>query len=230
MASAVPAGTADLGASQSDLAAGRAAIAKQLADAHKPARSFPSTEAASGNQTNVAREQAARVIDAGHIQFADDKVSKSQPHTRGLAQDFRVATVKCAKCGSEQHLHQQLPHHVANVEDNWIPNLPRFLSSTACWLTDGERWFCGRSCRDTYAHQMKQHSDKPLPVVTKVNDASYARRMYATPSGAVNHVTPADETSPSNDSAADAAGQDETTPAAPPQRGSRGPRKATQPV
>jgi hypothetical protein len=201
-----PASETDRGPALADLAAGRAAIAKGIVDAaakeavRKP---YPTKDTPDGAEAQRARVQALAIASAGALVYVEDKVSKGQAHTRGTAADFRVAKGRCAKCGAGQDLAQQLAHGA----DVWTPDAVGFFTQVACWRTDGDRWFCGASCEKYYTQQMAEYGGKPLPAVERLNDASYARRMYAQPAPAPAPAPPPPPAAPATD---------ETTPAAPP--------------
>ena len=119
---------------------------------------------------------------AGAIVYSDEgsQIAATASKSTGM----RVATVACTKCGSKFEQHQ-----TRAASGDWIPDVPRQLGIFG-WQTDGDRWFCGKWCAQMYAHQVREHGNQPLPTVTRVNDATYARRMYAEPLAGTTPAAP----------------------------------------
>jgi uncharacterized protein involved in tolerance to divalent cations len=160
------------------------------------------SEASAPNFVGVGRDDAQAVqkdIAAGSaalreqlaacIQYTPDTVSATQYRDK---REYRVARVKCAFCTSTTELNQ-----VRDVASgNWPDERPQLISFGWQFVQfeDGERAFCGKTCGERYALKMRDHGNKPLPPVERVNDASYARRMYQEP--APTKVQVVEETTP----------------------------------
>lgn len=186
--------TADSGADasslQKDLAAGRAALQAELAKA-PPAKSGDGwsgvgkppmvhasstyADAGAAQMTGAAalgREALKREREAG-ITYSVDR-DGMQNDRSGIPR--RIAKVRCHDCGSETLVHQA--QDLSTGE--YLPDAGERLSVFG-WRTLGDLRMCGGACYERAKYKMAQHDGKPLPAVTRVNDQSYAKGMYATP-------------------------------------------------
>ena len=151
---------------------------KEIAAAYPPP---PVPYARTGAE--LAEAQRAE-LEASHLTVGEIKYTHDG--------DFRVAHVQCVKCGAKCDIHQ-----TENRDTKaWSPDAATQFALFG-WQNDGRIWFCGKWCAQMYTQQMRDHGGKPLPVVTRITDQTYARRLYA------------------------AQAQDQTTPAVPPQTGAR---------
>ncbi len=176
---------------QTDIAAGRAALAAEQAKlrldkpAHVHAKDMSAAEGGAQAAVGVAQSKASALV------YVEDKQSKADPNVRTTARDFRIAKADCPNCHSNTQVAQQLPLN----GDDWT-NPPEVCLPRFGWVFDGERWFCGDTCRKWWLQRMRPDANgvqQPVPV-THVNDRSYARKAYAveaTPPVIADVITPA---------------------------------------
>ena len=156
----------------SDVNKARDDVAKLVAEQMQFRRDNAST---AGAQAAAARADVARQVSA-EITFEVDKQSMLNPGMTGNGTEYRIAKVKCARCTTTCDIHQSKAPNVGE----WLPPALQRVALFG-WTSDGDRWFCSGYCGQAYATMMRDHGNRPLPAVERVNDQSYARRVYQDP-------------------------------------------------
>lgn len=86
---------------------------------------------------------------------------------------YRVVTARCPQCGERTEIHQTQPPGGGD----WAPDFGQAVARFG-WQHDGEHLFCSHMCRSRRARQNANFKG-PMAPVLRVNDASYAKRFYA---------------------------------------------------